>query len=845
MPRLTSLKRVSPTFALLLVLPGIAYLIFAPRLTILIAAVGGAALAQLVLTLVRRLRYAAPTASALPAGLSRAPGDRRRQRIVPAELPPPPAPLVGRDKEIEAARAFLSLPHQGSGPRVIVICGEPGIGKTALATALAHTVSDAYPDGQLLARLDTFGADLAGAGLDMFFDALAGPKEKEKPPLPAEYEAFYRRYTRDGRILVILDGVSKFEQVRPLLPAGDRCLAIITSRRKLAGLRAEYQFESKPHEVELGPLAAEAAMQLLDQLVGGERVRHDGKAAAAIVEATDGYPVAIHMAGAALTVRRNWTLEIAVRRLSETRTGRRRPAPFAGILNLCFALLTDQERTALALLGANKDRRLEPWVLEALFKGAFPDSQVTEDQAECLLERLARVRLTERRFDDSTGLLTFRVPVYVHRFAGELTAVLTGDQRLAAVGRVNQEHQLRTDRNTERHLRETVYEHLYEGHLDAALAEARECQALLLARAAARPQEEDEVEVEEGLTLAALAEVYAELGWVDEGFACAEAAKTQGRSSDRVLARGLRVSGTLRLRHHQVQAALDELLAALEVARRLDGDEMEQVRVLRELATAYAASAEPWEGEQYAQTALRLCHGDNRQGPRHLPGVQLAYAKVLGAIGRQSTQDDAHRYFTQAVDLLRRAEQRTVDAPRPQHLWRAWIRLEHATLALDAAEPARSRTLGLSALEGFTTLRHRYGTAHARLILGRAYLEEESVERAIVVLEESHGTFRRCGDRWIEAKAAVTLADAYLRSTKAQPYGERGRQALVLLTAAEQAFATLGDEESLLEAAHRVWTVESSVPSEPLRLWVPKDPRDRAPAARLPADLQRVSWPVP
>jgi tetratricopeptide (TPR) repeat protein len=751
--------------------------------------------------------------------------------------------LEGRDREIEMVWDYLSAPNRGPGPRLVVVHGEPGVGKTALAIKVAHLVAEDYPDGQLLVRFDAREDGHTEDPLEMVVHALKGPKDQ--PPDAPDRQGWYRRRTRKQRILVMLDNVSDVDQITSLLPTGRHCVAIVTSQTALRVREPQF-------DVPLTPIDDEAATRLLDMLVGGGRVVDEPVYASQVVDAAAGYPVAVHMAGAVLAVRKNWTLEIAVRRMKEigARTRGGGAAPFAGVLDLAFALLTDQERTALVLLGLLDDRRVETWMLAALFAGGFPAGDaVTQPAAGRLLDRLAGARFTERRVDDSSGVLTFRVPVYVHTYARALAdqdRFLTQAQRRAARRRVDLEGQRRAEHSAEDNFRDTVYRYLDEGRLDEALNTARESLALAQQHASTRPQstqpettrppstrpQSADAAAEEGLTLAALGEVYAELGWIDEGMTCANAAKERGLTSPRTLARALRVSGTLRQRHRQLAQATSDLLDALRHVHQTD-DRMEQVRVLRELASAFALSGDTTQGEQYATRARRLCEETGEQDSRHLPGVLLAYAKVL----------HADKKLVEASGVLSHAEKLTANPAIGQQLWRPWIRLEHALVCLDVPEYDQSRQLSLSALEGFTALRHRYGCGHARLALGRAYLGEGRIDKAIPALEESHGTFRRCGDRWIEADAAVALAAAYQRDER----DGRGREAIDLLSAAEQAFATLGDTESLHRASHLLWTVESTLPAEPL-LQRPV-PRQRAAAVaqpRLVSTAPRpVTWPVP
>jgi hypothetical protein len=124
-------------------------------------------------------------------------------------------------------------------------------------------------------------------------------------------------------------------------------------------------------------------------------------------------------------------------------------------------------------------------------------------------------------------------------------------------------------------------------------------------------------------------------------------------------------------------------------------------------------------------------------------------------------------------------------------------------VACEQASYAHSIELCEYALESFTTIRHRYGAAHCRLVLGRAYLASEQLGRATSTLEEAHSTLLRCGDRWIEAEAAVELAHAY-------HLGRREEDTVTLLTAAEQAFVKLGDVEGQDRASRSLWQLTAS-----------------------------------
>ncbi|MFI7662803.1 NB-ARC domain-containing protein [Micromonospora parva] len=765
-----------------------------PAIAFVVVFVVGAFGARIVQTLIRRRRAAAPAMAVVPGGLDLASGSSRRQRIVPAELPPPPGLLAGRDRELDEMCDHLTRPDRDGGA-LIVIHGEPGIGKTALAIRMAHLVSDQYPDGQLMLRFDSSDEQLTEDRLETFVRALRGPREVM--PERADLGRWYRDWTRRRRVLVILDNIGDPDQIRPLLPAGPGCLTMVTARGAVPGFPGHFP-------VALEPLGDEAATALLDRLVGGDRIGAEPEEAQQIVAAAAGYPVAIQMAGAVLAVRKNWTLEIAVRRMRDMATDlrRRKVVAFSGILDLAFALLTREEREALVLLGLTDRRRVERWMLAMLFNGAFADRAMPENVAGRFLDHLASARFVERRVDDHSGLLTFRVPVYVHAYAEtHLDSYLTGPQQRRARRELSEGRRRRNERNVDDFLRMTVFEFLDRGQLDAALNSARESLALCRERAAAMSSTDSGAlafATEEGLTLAALAEVNAELGWVDEAMTGAEDAAKRGSQSPRTLARALRVTGSLRRRLRQLPQAESDLLAAERSVQNSD-DRDEHIRVLCELTALQAPRKDLDAATRYFEQARRLCASEGPSGARQLPAVLLAYAQVLRECGNP-----------EAGTTLAEAERLTGDPDGWQRLRRPWIRLHRALTLLDLGKYDQSREFSSAALEGFTTLRHRYGSGYARLALGRAHLADGNLSGAIPELEECHGTFRRCGDRWIEAESATWLAAAYHRA-------ERGQEAVDLLSAAEQAFSKLGDEQGVRRAGRQLWEVESSLPAQPLR----------------------------
>ncbi|GAA2184969.1 ATP-binding protein [Micromonospora lupini] len=229
----------------------------------------------------------------------------RSALVVPGELPVAVPDLAGRAEILErlsalAADVTAGRPDTAS---VVVLHGPPGIGKTSLAVAAGHRLSPAFAGGQLF-------VDLQGASPDDPVDpaeALAGllrslgVPDSRVPISPAERGGLFRTLTRDRPLLVVLDNAASEAQVRPLLPAGRGCLALVTCRRPLTGLAGAVRLP-------LDLLAPAAGRLLLEAIVGADRIAAEPAAADQLVKLCGRLPLAVRIAGNRLASRPQWSV---------------------------------------------------------------------------------------------------------------------------------------------------------------------------------------------------------------------------------------------------------------------------------------------------------------------------------------------------------------------------------------------------------------------------------------------------------------------------------------------------------------------------------------------------------
>ncbi|AEV84038.1 Regulatory protein afsR [Actinoplanes sp. SE50] len=677
--------------------------------------------------------------------VSRQDGPRPPVPLVPRELPAVPPLLLGRADRVGEAVAYLSA-ATGPAVRTVVIAGAPGIGKTAVALFTAHRVAARYPDGQLFATLDARGRDpdeMVRRTLIRFLLALGHPAERAAGLDVCRQE--FQRMSAGKRLLVVLDDVHGLDP-QPLIPAGAGSAVLLTSPQVRPG-RA-------PHLLlPLEPLADRDAVALLAQIVGEQRVRDSLPAATALARACAGLPLALQIAGQALVARPSADMSVVLSR-ADVASGDSRPTergrdprsvepghdPRRWALNVSYELLSRGDRDAVLSLG-RLSRRFEPWMLAA-------ETNLDEDQARSLADRLSATQFVERWTADAAGVPVYETVEHVQDFA-----------RLRAGGdRPAPPHPRPRTRDPLDEQRIHTYDLLDKGSLVAADVNVRE----VLDRAR---QAGDQPGV--GKALAALAELRAELGGTDEVVDLAEQAWQH--QDPGIRARVYRVMGHIQRRVRQLDVAERNLSRALRHAGQA-GDEPEQIRVLTELALVHRLGGRAAQALEHTGRAMALAEGRRDGGIRYRSRILLAEGMTLIKLSRYA---EAEQRFADARAAADRAGYR---------LWRQWVDYRDAQLHVRSGDAVRAQDLAIAALAGFTGIRHRYGTGHCRLLLGRIHADAGQYAAARTVIEDALETFRNCGDRFIEGHAAAELASVHLREGSLAAAADALRRAKQLKT---------------------------------------------------------------
>jgi tetratricopeptide (TPR) repeat protein len=341
-------------------------------------------------------------------------------------LPPSLSDFTGRKDELDVV-AGLAAGRLGRNP-VVVIWGQPGVGKSQLALQAAHRLLADHGDGACLIDLQGYSDNRLSAeqAAARILELLA-PDRGVPGSADARYAAV-RDVLRSGRYVVVLDNAGDPGQVRDLLPGPCESIVLVTSRSSLATLDAAL--------VELDVLDAASAIALLRLMAEreGGSPRGSEDEYRELVRICGHLPLALRIAGALLRARPSLTVGRLTARLADEnrRLGllQRDDLAVRPVFESSHAVLDEPARRLFALLGSVAAVRIAPWTAAALLDTELPD-------AEDLLERLVDAQLLRASGTDGSGAPRFTFHDLVRLYAREkLREEITPDELAAAEERL-------------------------------------------------------------------------------------------------------------------------------------------------------------------------------------------------------------------------------------------------------------------------------------------------------------------------------------------------------------------------------------------------------------------------
>lgn len=226
-------------------------------------------------------------------------GAIERPALTVREQPPPPGPLrhrlppdvptfVGREAYLSKLDSFTTV-NGVRRPRLVVLEGQAGVGKTTLALHWAHRLARTEP---------IFYYDVHGMGpgprhetaeiVNELLVALDYPAERLGTPMRREHKLADLLSARP--MVIVLDNVQNSEHVRGLLPLLADCTVLLTSRQRLTGLRTQHHATAVP----VRPLATHHGVSLLNRLVG-RRAEDAPQIITTLAQLSGGLPIALQL----------------------------------------------------------------------------------------------------------------------------------------------------------------------------------------------------------------------------------------------------------------------------------------------------------------------------------------------------------------------------------------------------------------------------------------------------------------------------------------------------------------------------------------------------------------------
>ena len=207
--------------------------------------------------------------------------------------------FVGREAELENLHQLL---QQNDQVAIAAIAGMGGVGKTELALQYTKKHLTTYLGGVCwLQALQYVGLQVVQFARTQF--NLNPPEDID---LLAQVQYCWRNW-REGEVLLVLDNVTDYKEVKPYLPPSSSRFKVLMTTRQLPGVSIA--------KLSLDVLQPDTALELLRILIGTERINVEALYATSLCKRLGYLPLGIELVGRYLARKEDLSLEEMLQRL--------------------------------------------------------------------------------------------------------------------------------------------------------------------------------------------------------------------------------------------------------------------------------------------------------------------------------------------------------------------------------------------------------------------------------------------------------------------------------------------------------------------------------------------------
>ncbi len=215
--------------------------------------------------------------------------------------------FVGRDEDIEQLHQQLQEKERLA--ITAVVTGMAGVGKTELALqyALRQKEQSSYLGGICWVQVQqrNVGEQLLDFAKHQL--KLTPPEDED---LQQRLGHCWSYWQPPGDVLIVLDDVREYEEIKPYLPPQERRFKVLITTRK-------HWLSESFEQLRLEVLEEKAALELLEALIGSSRLEAEREEAKRLCQWLGYLPLGLELVGRFLKRRSNWTLARMMQELEQ------------------------------------------------------------------------------------------------------------------------------------------------------------------------------------------------------------------------------------------------------------------------------------------------------------------------------------------------------------------------------------------------------------------------------------------------------------------------------------------------------------------------------------------------